>query len=71
MNVLSGPLNKDIGTHDCKASTSMESKNSPIIRTSMEAEPKAEINGQQRSKQGLCVVPSKGSKTQRNCPKKK
>ena len=70
---LNGTLNKDIGTHDCNASSSIEGKSSPTTRTRMEADSKAmsESNGQQESKQGLCKVPGKGSKIQRNCPKKK
>jgi hypothetical protein len=66
-------LNKDIGTHDCKASSSIVGNSSPTTRTRMEADLKAmsESNGQQDSKQGLCKVPSKDSKIQRNCPKKK
>ena len=69
---LNGTLSKDIGTHDCKASSSIEGKSSPTTRTRMEAGSKAksESNRQQESKQGLCKVPSKGSKIQRNCPKK-
>ena len=69
---LNGTLNKDIGIHDCKASSSIVGKCSPATRTRMEAGSKAksESNRQQESKQGLCKVPSKGSKIQRNCQKK-
>jgi hypothetical protein len=51
--------NKDIGTDDCKASSSITGTSSTATRTRMEADAEAmsDSKGLQDSKQGLCKVP--------------
>jgi hypothetical protein len=66
-------LNKDIGTEDCKASSSNAGECSIINRTRIEVDLKemTEINEKQESNKEHCKVPSKSSQFQRNCPKNK
>jgi len=66
-------LNKDIGTDDCKASSSTIGKSSTATwtRKKSDAEAMSDFKGQQDSNEGLCKVLSNSSKIQRNCPKRK